>query len=103
MACVTEGDGYTVHYREGPIIINTDKLSHCFLRVRGPIQWFDGRQAMFCALPGNEIRVNPLNFCGIRKHDARQVTRGKGAIDVPFESLAAKVRQISTMIDVGVA
>ena len=37
------------------------------------------------------------------EHDAGQVARGERAVDVPLEAVAAKVRQVATVINVRVA
>ena len=54
------------------------------------------------AFAGNKFRVRPLNLCGVFEHNAGEVARGKCAIDAARETLAAEIRQVSAMIDMGV-
>ena len=99
---IAKGHRQPVPGRKRPIVIDGDKLAHGFFGIGRAIERFDWRQAAFGALFGNERRVVALDLGRIFQHDAGQVTRGKGAVDVSFETLPAQVRQIAAVIDVRV-
>ena len=103
VARVAEGHRDAIGHRKGAVVVDADKLTDRPVGIRGGIKRFDGRKAMLGALLRHERGVIPLDFRRVLQHDAGQVTRGKSAVDVPLKTLAAKVRQVATVIDMRVA
>ena len=99
MSGIAERYRYPVHDGKRTVVVDGDKLADRLLGIDRCVKRFDRRLAVFGAFFGNECRVVALNLRGIFEHDGREVACGKGAINIAFESLAAKVRQISAVID----
>src|ERR1035437_545646 len=102
MARVAESHRNAVGHRERPVVVDADKLTHHLVGVPGSVKRFDGRETSLGALLRYERGVVPLDLGGILEHDAGQVAGGKGAVDVSLKTLAAKVRQVATVVDVRV-
>ena len=103
VARVAEGDRDAVGHRERAVVVDADKLPDRLLGVGGGVKRLDRREALLGALLGDERGVIALDLGRILEHDAGEVARGKGAVDVSLEALAAEVRQVAAVIDVRVA
>ena len=58
---------------------------------------------MLGALLGDKRGVIALDLGRVFQHDAGQVARGERAVDISLEPLAAEVRQVAAVINMGVA
>ena len=103
MTGIAKGHRQPIPGGEGPIVIDGDKLAHGFFSISRAIERFDGGQAAFGALFGQERRVVALDLGRIFQHHTGQITSGKGAVDISFETLPTQVREIPTMVDMRMA
>ncbi len=103
VAGVAEGDRDAVGHRERAVVVDADELPDRLVGIRGGVERLDGREALLGALLGDERGVIALDFGRVLEHDAGEVARGEGAVDVALEALAAEVRQVAAVINVRVA
>src|SRR6266576_1601860 len=101
MTGIAKGDRYSLHDWKWPVVIDADELPHGFFGIRRGIERLDWRQTVFGSLLRHECRIVSLDFCRILEHDAGQVARREGAINISVEALPAKVRQVAGMVDMG--
>jgi hypothetical protein len=102
VARVAEGDRDPVSHGERAVVVDADKLLDRLIGILSGVKRLDRREAMLGALLGDERRVIALDFGRIFKHDAGQVARGERAVNAALEPLAAEVRQVTTVINMGV-
>ena len=100
---VAEGDRDAVGDRKRAVVVDADKLPDRLVGVRGGVERLDRRQAVLGALLRDEGGVIALDFGRVLQHDAGQVARGEGAVDVALETLAAKVGQVAAVVNMRVA
>ena len=103
MACVAKGNRHAISNWKGTIIVDGNKLPDSFFGISGGVERLDRRQAVFGAFLGDKGRIVALDLGRVFEHDAGQVARGKSAVDVAIESLAAKVGEVAAMIDMRMA
>ena len=80
-------------------------LTNCSIALSASwarVKRFDGREAVLGALLGDERGVIALDLGRVFQHDAGQVARGERAVDISLEPLAAEIRQVAAVIDMGV-
>jgi len=100
---IAERDGDAIHDRERPLVADGDELVQRFLRIGDGVKRFDRRLVFFRTLFGDERGVVHLDVRGVHEHDAAQVARGEGAMDVAGVSLLHQIRQVARVIHVRVA
>src|SRR5437588_9347746 len=103
MPGITEGDGNTIGDQKRPAIVDGDELADRLFGIGVAVERFDRRKILFGPLLGNVLRVSALNFRRIDQHDAGQIARGIGAVNISIISLAAEIGKIAAMIDVRMA
>ncbi len=103
MTGICEAKAHPVGDREGPVVVQPDKLAHGHLRILGRVQGSDRRLPLLDPLLGNELRIRPLDLGRVGQHHCGQIPRGEGRVDVPPEALTTEVRQVSAVIDMCVA
>ncbi len=100
---IAERDGDAVRDRKRPLVADGDELVQRFLGIGNGVKRFDRRKFFLRALFGDKRGVVHLDVRGVHEHDAAQVARGEGAMDVAGVALLDQVRQVARVIHVRVA
>ena len=102
MAGIDEGELNPLRNHNFTIVAHVDKLPQAKLCINWRVEGLNQRKALFCALLIHPLRVRLLNPGRIRQHHLTQVACCKSGINIPFKSLAGKIGEVATMINVRV-
>ena len=100
---ILEGERDPIGDKHGAVVTEGHELVRGHLRILDGVEGFDGFQTFLDAVLGDELRVCLLDLGGVGKHHTGQIAGGKGAVDVPPETLFAEVGEVTAVIDVRVA
>jgi len=102
VACINEGELHAIGDEHGALVAEGDELPEAVLGIDHGVVRREEREVI--ALP---VAVQPgdvafMDVGGIGEHDAAQVARGGGGVDVAGEAALREVREIAAVVDVGV-
>ena len=103
MADIAKRGGHAVGDLNGAIVIESDELANGLFGIGSCVERFDWWQAFLGALFGNEFGVGALNLSGIFEHDAGEVARREGAVNITSKTVLNEIGKIAAVIDMRVA
>ena len=99
---VDEGQSDAFSDGEGAVIADGDELAEDVFSIDEIITWSEQGLVVALAMFVQPLDVHLMDVGGVRKHDAAQVTGGRGGVDVAVEAVVVQLGKIPTVVDVGV-